>query len=331
MNLLVTGGAGFIGSEFVRQAVEKGYRVSVIDKLTYAGSLDRISSVKDDIVFYKDDIRNEECIKKIIKADNIEAVVNFAAETHVDRSILEPNEFINTNIYGTVSILNSLRNSDVLLVHISTDEVYGELGKEGKFSEDSPLRPNSPYSASKASADLLVNAYARTFSLKTRIVRPSNNYGMWQFPEKLIPVVIYKALNNQRIPVYGDGSNIREWTYVKDCCNAIFKVLIEGEDANVYNVGSGDEMTNLNLVKKILSFLNKPEDLIEFVKDRPGHDFRYSLNTEKISKNLGWKPSFTLEQGLRETVAWYVQNYEWLEKEVANLKDYWSRVYRSKS
>ncbi|AEE14409.1 dTDP-glucose 4,6-dehydratase [Thermodesulfobium narugense DSM 14796] len=331
MNILITGGAGFIGSEFVRQSVEKGYKVSVIDKLTYAGSMDRINSVIEEIRFYKDDIKNEDSIKKIIKTDKIEAVINFAAETHVDRSILEPNEFINTNICGTTSILNSLANSDVLLVHVSTDEVYGELGKDGKFSEDSPLRPNSPYSASKASADLLINAYARTYSLRTRIVRPSNNYGMWQFPEKLIPVVIYKALNNQRVPVYADGSNIREWTYVKDCCSAIFKVLNDGKDSNVYNIGSGEEMTNLNLVKKILSILGKSDDLIEFVKDRPGHDFRYSLNTEKISKELGWKPSFSLDQGLKETVQWYVENYAWLEKEVANLKEYWNKVYRSKS
>jgi len=331
MNILITGGAGFIGSEFVRQAVEKGYRVSVIDKLTYAGSMERINSVIDDIAFYNDDIKNEDSVKKIIKADKIKAVINFAAETHVDRSILEPNEFVNTNICGTTSILNSILNSEILLLHVSTDEVYGELGREGKFSEDNPLKPNSPYSASKASADLLINAYARTFSLRTRIVRPSNNYGMWQFPEKLIPVVIYKSLNNQKVPVYADGGNFREWTYVKDCCGAIFKVLADGKDSNVYNIGSGEEMTNLNLVKKILAILNKPEDLIEFVKDRPGHDFRYALNTEKISKDLGWRPSFSFEQGLKETTDWYVENYGWLEKEVANLKDYWNRVYKVKS
>ncbi|PMP86904.1 MAG: dTDP-glucose 4,6-dehydratase [Thermodesulfobium narugense] len=331
MNILITGGAGFIGSEFVRQSVERGYKVSVIDKLTYAGSMDRINSVVKEIRFYKDDIKNEDSIKKIIKTDKIEAIINFAAETHVDRSILKPDEFISTNICGITSILNSLANSDVLLLHVSTDEVYGELGKEGKFSEDSPLRPNSPYSASKASADLLIKAYARTFSLRTRIVRPSNNYGMWQFPEKLIPVVIYKALNNQKVPIYADGSNIREWTYVKDCCSAIFKVLNDGKDSNIYNIGSGEEMTNLNLVKKILSILGKSDELIEFVKDRPGHDFRYSLNTEKISKELGWKPSFSVDDGLKETVQWYVENYAWLEKEVSNLKEYWNKVYRSKS
>jgi len=328
MKLLVTGGAGFIGSEFVRQAVKNGIETVVVDKLTYAGDLERLKEIEGSFGFYKADITNKEFIEHIFKAEKPDVVVHWAAESHVDRSILDATPFVNTNVKGTQVLLESARKTDVsLFINISTDEVYGELGKDGQFYENTPLNPNSPYSVSKASADMLGRAYYRTYGLPVITVRPSNNYGPWQYPEKLIPVVILKALNNEPIPVYGTGENIREWLFVTDCAEVIFKIIEGGKPGEIYNVGSGEERRNVDVVKSILKLLGKSEDLITFVKDRPGHDYRYSLNSEKIEKELGWKAKVKFEEGIERTVKWYLDNLEWVLKKVEYLKDYWKKVY----
>lgn len=329
MKLLVTGGAGFIGSEFVRQAVEKGFETIVIDKLTYAGDLERLKSIEDKIRFYKADITNREFMEYIFKTEKPDIVVHWAAESHVDRSILDASPFIETNVKGTQVLLDVAKENDIKqFINIATDEVYGELGEEGQFYEDTPLVPNSPYSVSKASADMLGRAYYRTYKLPVITVRPSNNYGWWQYPEKLIPVVILKALDEQPIPVYGTGGNIREWLFVSDCAQAVFEIIEKGEAGEIYNVGSGEERKNIDVVKAILGILGKSENLIEFVKDRPGHDFRYSLNTEKIRKEIGWEAKVKFEEGLEKTISWYLDNMDWVEKKIKHLKDYWERVYR---
>ncbi len=328
MKLLITGGAGFIGSEFVRQAVERGYEAVVIDKLTYAGDLERLKSVWEKIRFYKGDIANKELIEVIFSIEKPEIVVHWAAESHVDRSILDATPFIETNIKGTQVLLDASRKFDVkLFVNIATDEIYGELGEEGKFTEESPLNPNSPYSVSKASADMLGRAYYRTYGLPVITVRPSNNYGPWQYPEKLIPVVIIKALNNDPIPVYGEGQNIREWLYVSDCAEAVFEIIEKGKPGEIYNVGSGEERRNIEVVRAILSLLNKPEDLISFVKDRPGHDFRYALDTSKIEREIGWKAKVKFDEGIEKTVRWYLDNLKWVQEKVKFLKSYWEKIY----
>ncbi|RMD47375.1 MAG: dTDP-glucose 4,6-dehydratase [Aquificota bacterium] len=328
MKLLITGGAGFIGSEFVRQAVEKGFKPVVIDKLTYAGDLERLKDVEDKITFYKADITNREFMEYIFRFEKPDVVVHWAAESHVDRSILDASPFIDTNVKGTQVLLDVSKKVGVKrFINIATDEVYGELGEEGQFYEDTPLLPNSPYSASKASADMLGRAYFKTYGLPVITVRPSNNYGWWQYPEKLIPVVILKALNEEPIPVYGTGKNIREWLFVSDCAEAVFEIMEKGKEGDVYNVGSGEERRNIEVVKAILSILNKPESLIEFVKDRPGHDYRYSLNTQKIEKELGWKAKVKFEEGIEKTVKWYLENLDWVEKKLKYLKEYWERVY----
>ena len=329
MKLLVTGGAGFIGSEFVRQAVELGIETVVVDKLTYAGDLERLKSVKDKIKFYKADIQNREFIEHIFRQEQPDVVVHWAAESHVDRSILDASPFIDTNVRGTQVLLDVAKNSDVkLFVNVATDEVYGELGKEGHFYEDTPLNPNSPYSVSKASADMLGRAYFRTYGLPVITVRPSNNYGWWQYPEKLIPVVILKALHDEPIPVYGTGENVREWLFVSDCAEAVFEIIEKGKPGEIYNVGSGEERRNIDVVRAILAILGKPEDLIEFVQDRPGHDFRYSLSTQKIEKEIGWKARVKFEEGIEKTVSWYLKNLDWALKKVDYLRDYWRKVYR---
>jgi dTDP-glucose 4,6-dehydratase len=299
MSLLVTGGAGFIGSEFVRQAVEKDYKVIVIDKLTYAGSLKRLEAVKGKYKFYKQDICSKKALDRIFAKEKPDVVINFAAETHVDRSIEDADPFIKTNVEGVQILLSLSRKYNIKrFIQLSTDEVYGEI-KEGKFKENDPLKPNSPYSASKAAADLLIRAYIRTYNLPAIIIRPCNNYGKWQYPEKLIPVIITKALKNEKVPVYGKGENIREWLHISDCARAIFTVLEKGKLGEVYNVGSGQEMVNIDLVKKILDILGKPYSLIEFVKDRLGHDYRYCLDSSKI-KELGWKAEVDFEVGMQE-------------------------------
>jgi len=320
--LLITGGAGFIGSEFVRQAVKRGYIATVIDKLTYAGDLKRLTNIENNISFYKTDISNKEFVEYIFKIEKPDALIHWAAESHVDRSIMDAAPFLNTNISGTQALLEiSLRHGIEKFINISTDEVYGELEKTGQFYETTPLNPNSPYSVSKASADMLGRAYLKTFGLPVITVRPSNNYGPWQYPEKLIPVVTLKALSNEKIPVYGKGENVREWLFVSDCADAVFKILEQGQAGEIYNVGSGEEKKNLDVVQSILKILGKSEDLVEFVKDRPGHDFRYSLNSDKITEKLGWKKKISFEKGIEDTVQWYIDNIEWTKNRLWVIGD----------
>ena len=329
MKLLVTGGAGFIGSEFVRQAVSLGIETVIVDKLTYAGDLERLKEVNGKFQFYKADIQNREFMEYIFQKEKPDVVVHWAAESHVDRSILDASPFIDTNVRGTQVLLDVAKEEDVeLFVNIATDEVYGELGKEGQFFEDTPLNPNSPYSVSKASADMLGRAYFRTYGLPVITVRPSNNYGWWQYPEKLIPVVILKALYNEPIPVYGTGENVREWLFVSDCAEAVFKIVEKGKPGEIYNVGSGEERKNIDVVRSILRILDKPESLISFVEDRPGHDFRYSLNTQKVEREIGWKARTKFEEGIEKTVKWYLENIDWVLRKLDYLRDYWKKVYR---
>ena len=328
MRMLITGGAGFIGSEFVRQAVRKGHQVAVVDKLTYAGDLERLSEVRKDITFYKADISNQEFIEHIFEKENPEVIVHFAAESHVDRSLLDPYPFISSNVLGTQVLLEVSKAKGVeLFVNMSTDEVYGDLGKEGSFTEESPLKPNSPYSTTKASADMLGRAYYRSFGLPVVTIRASNNYGPWQYPEKFVPVIILKALRDEKIPVYGDGTNVREWLYVTDCAEGIMAAIDRGKAGEIYNIGSKEEKQNIEVAKAILQLLGKGEELIEFVKDRPGHDFRYSLDTTKAKRELGWEAKTSFDEGLKKTVEWYIEHLKWAQDKVAYLNDYWKRVY----
>lgn len=328
MRMLITGGAGFIGSEFVRQAVRKGYQVAVVDKLTYAGDLERLSEVRKDITFYKADISNQEFIEHIFEKENPEVIVHFAAESHVDRSLLDPYPFISSNVLGTQVLLEVSKAKGVeLFVNMSTDEVYGDLGKEGSFTEESPLKPNSPYSTTKASADMLGRAYYRSFGLPVITIRASNNYGPWQYPEKFVPVIILKTLHDEKIPVYGDGTNVREWLYVTDCAEGIMAAIDRGKAGEIYNIGSKEEKQNIEVAKAILKLLGKGEELIEFVKDRPGHDFRYSLDTTKAKRDLGWEAKTSFDEGLKKTVEWYIEHLKWAQDKVAYLNDYWKRVY----
>ena len=328
MRMLITGGAGFIGSEFVRQAVRKGHQVAVVDKLTYAGDLERLNEVRKDITFYKADISNQEFIEHIFEKENPEVVVHFAAESHVDRSLLDPYPFISSNVLGTQVLLEVSKAKGVeLFVNMSTDEVYGDLGKEGTFTEESPLKPNSPYSTTKASADMLGRAYYRSFGLPVVTIRASNNYGPWQYPEKFVPVIILKALRDEKIPVYGDGTNVREWLYVTDCAEGIMAAIDRGKAGEIYNIGSKEEKQNIEVAKAILKLLGKGEELIEFVKDRPGHDFRYSLDTTKAKRELGWEAKTSFDEGLKKTVEWYIEHLKWVEEKVKYLNDYWRKVY----
>jgi len=320
MKALITGGAGFIGSDLVRKLPNEGFRVSVIDKLTYAGDLRRIENVLNKISFYMADVSNQEAIERIFEKEKPDIVIHYAAETHVDRSIFEPDIFVKTNVLGTLNLLkNSLKYKVKKFIHISTDEVYGELplNTTEKFKEDHPLKPNSPYSASKASADMLIRAFIETYALPAIIVRASNNYGPWQYPEKLIPLSIAKLLSNEKIPVYGTGENVRTWLFVEDFTEAIFRIMEKGKEGEIYNVGSSEERKNIEVIKKLIEILGKDEDSIEFVPDRPGHDLRYAVDTTKIEKELGWKAKVSFEEGLRKTVEWYLNNKEWLfEKKV---------------
>ncbi len=329
MKVLVTGGAGFIGSEFVRKAVRLDYEVSVVDTLTYAGDLERLREVEGRYRFYKVDISDREALEEVFVREKPQVLVHFAAESHVDRSILYPQAFVKTNVEGTLNLLDLSRVYSVeRFINVSTDEVYGELGDEGRFTEDSPLKPNSPYSVSKAAQDMLGRAYFRTYGLPVITVRPSNNYGPWQYPEKLIPVVIYKALKDSPIPVYGTGNNVREWLYVSDCAEAILMVMEKGVPGEVYNIASGIEKRNIEVVRLILDLLGKSYDLIEFVQDRPGHDYRYAMSADKIEKELGWRAKTNFEEGLKLTVEWYLENREWLERKVESLRDFWQKVYK---
>ncbi|MFA6384967.1 MAG: dTDP-glucose 4,6-dehydratase, partial [Candidatus Omnitrophota bacterium] len=299
MKVLVTGGAGFIGSEFVRQGVKMGYKIIVVDKLTYAGDLKRLAGVKGRFSFFKVDICDKKKLEGVFRKTGPDSVVHFAAESHVDRSIEDASPFMDTNVKGTQLLLDCARIARVnKFVHISTDEVYGEIEK-GSFTENSPFNPNSPYSVSKAAADMLVRAYYRTYGVPAVVVRPSNNYGPWQFPEKLIPVAINKVRAGKKIPVYAKGQNVREWLYVSDCARAVWLVLKKGRIGQAYNIGSGQEYRNIDTVKMILRAMNAPADRIEFVKDRPGHDIRYSLSAAKIKKELGWRAEVKFDAGLK--------------------------------
>ncbi len=320
MNILVTGGAGFIGSNFVLYMLRKysGYKITNIDALTYAGNPENLLSVEnhDNYRFIKADITNQQAIDEVFN-EKYDYVVNFAAESHVDRSILEPSVFLKTNILGTQLLLEAAKKQGVKkFIQISTDEVYGSLGKTGLFTEETPLAPNSPYSASKAGADLLVRSYFETYGFPINITRCSNNYGPYQYPEKLIPLVIKRAMENRKIPLYGDGQNVRDWLYVEDHCSAIDLVIHQGSEGEVYNIGGNNERTNIQIINKILSELNKPSDLIEFVTDRLGHDKRYGIDASKISRELGWQPEYDFETGIARTLEWYVNNTQWLENVV---------------
>ena len=310
--ILVTGGAGFIGSEFVRQGVKRGYRLFVIDALSYAGDLTRIKEVSKDIHFEKTDICAKEKLEIIFKREKFDSIVHFAAETHVDRSLKDNTPFIRTNILGTQHLIDlSLKYGVKTFAHISTDEVYGQSLK-GFFKETDPLKPRNPYAVTKASGELLVQAAIHSFNFPAIIIRPANNYGPWQFPEKLIPVVISKSLNDQRVPVYGKGHQIREWLHVADCANGVFQILEKGKVGEIYNIGSCFERCNIDTVKTILKLLGKSVDLIQFVPDRPGHDFRYSVDCEKLCK-LGWHPEVSFDEGIAGTIAWYKINQRWLK------------------
>jgi dTDP-glucose 4,6-dehydratase len=324
--ILVTGAAGFIGSEFVRQSVKQGFEIVAVDKLTYAASLERLAQVKGRYSFYRADICNLSKIEAIFKKERPKAVVHFAAETHVDRSIKNAYPFLETNVKGTHILLEAARHWGVKrFIHISTDEVYGDTHR-GSFKEDDPLLPSSPYAVSKASADLLIKAYQRTYGFPAIIVRPSNNYGPWQYPEKFIPVVILKALNDEKIPIYGKGINKREWLDLSDCARGILTVVNRGRLGQVYNLGSGKERKNIDVALTILRLLDKPKKLISFVKDRPGHDYRYSLDSSKI-RRLGFKPRVSFDQGLKETVGWCRQNDQWINRRLKLLQAYWRQAY----
>lgn len=326
--LLVTGGAGFIGSEFVRQGIKRGYAIALMDKLTYAGDIERIKEWEKEIVFYRTDVADKESVHHVFKTERPDAVVHFAAESHVDRSILDASPFLDTNVKGTHVLLDAAKQYGIeKFINISTDEVYGELAEEGQFFETTPLNPNSPYSVSKASADMLGRAYHKTYGLPVVTVRPSNTYGFWQYPEKLIPVTIWKAMNNEKIPVYGTGRNIREWLFVSVCVNGVFGILEEGGAGEIYNLGGGEEKRNIEVVKTILTLLGKSEDLIEFTKDRLGHDYRYSLNSDKLRTRIEWQGAMPFQQGIEHTVQWYMDNRAWVKGKLDQLNKYWKTVY----
>lgn len=321
MKFLVTGGAGFIGSNYLHYVVNKYPNDTFVclDALTYAGNYNNIKELekKKNYKFVKGDIRDKELIDKLFKKEKFDVVINFAAESHVDNSIKNPNLFADTNILGTMTLLNASKEYNVKRYHqVSTDEVYGDLPLDRPdllFTEENPIHTSSPYSASKAGADLQVLAYARTFKLPVTISRCSNNYGPYQFPEKLIPVVISKALNDEPIPVYGKGENVRDWIHVHDHNVGVDLIVRNGKPGEIYNLGGHSEKTNLEVVKTILKQLKKPESLITYVTDRPGHDLRYAIDSTKVEKELGWKRSYKFDKGIKETIDWYVNNQEWID------------------
>jgi dTDP-glucose 4,6-dehydratase len=331
--ILVTGGAGFIGSNFVRMVLSERPDCFVVnlDKLTYAGNLENLAGLIDhpNHKFVKGDICDGALVEQIIADHNVDAIVNFAAESHVDRSITGPKAFVETNVTGTLTLLEAARDKKLeRFIQVSTDEVYGALGPQGKFTEQTPLAPNSPYSASKAAADLLVKAFGHTWGVRYNITRCSNNYGPYQFPEKLIPLMINNALNNKELPVYGDGLYVRDWLYVYDHCTAIWQVLTKAPPGEVYNIGGCSEKTNLEVVDLILNRLGKPKSLIKHVTDRPGHDRRYAIDAGKIISELGWQPLVSFEDGINKTIDWYLQNQNWLRSIVSgDYKTYYESMY----
>ncbi|OGW60717.1 MAG: dTDP-glucose 4,6-dehydratase [Nitrospirae bacterium RBG_16_64_22] len=315
MKILVTGGCGFIGSNYVRYVLRERPEDSVInlDAMTYAGNRENLADVETDhrYRFVQGDIADPEAVRPLF--EDVDAVVNFAAESHVDRSILGPAIFVRTNVSGTQILLDAARKMGVRrFVQVSTDEVYGSLGPTGLFTEETPLAPNSPYSASKAAADFLVRAYHHTYGFPGIVTRCSNNYGPYQFPEKLIPLFVLRAMNDQPVPVYGDGLNVRDWIYVDDHCAAVDLVLRKGEPGGVYNIGANSERTNLDVTRTVLRRLGKPESLIQFVPDRPGHDRRYAIDSSRIERDLGWRPRVGFEEGIERTIEWYGRNRAWL-------------------
>ncbi len=332
-NILVTGGAGFIGSNFVHYMLNKhsNYKIINFDSLTYAGNLENLSTIENssNYVFIKGDICKKDQVIKAFHEHSIDTVVHFAAESHVDRGITGPAVFVQTNVVGTQVLLDVSREIGIeRFLHVSTDEVYGSLGATGYFTEETSLHPNSPYSASKASSDMLVLAYQHTFGFPGVVTRCSNNYGPYQFPEKLIPLLIANALNDKSIPVYGDGSNVRDWLYVEDHCSALDVVLHHGKIGDVYNIGGNNEWKNIDIVKLVLKEIGKPESLITYVKDRPGHDKRYAIDAAKIKNELGWVPSYQFENGIKKTVQWYLQNKQWWERIISGqYKKYYESQY----
>ena len=348
-NILVTGGAGFIGSNFVKSMLEdEKLNIINLDLLTYAGNLENLKEVEDqkNYTFVKGDICDKKLVKDIFEKYDIDTVVNFAAESHVDRSIENPEIFLQTNVLGTLNLLDNAKKywkinkqdkysnkykTGVKYLQVSTDEVYGVLGKTGMFVETMPLVPNSPYSVSKASADMLTLAYKTTYGLPVNITRCSNNYGPYQFPEKLIPLMINNCKHNKKLPVYGDGMQVRDWLHVKDHCIAIKTVLEKGELGEVYNVGGNNEKANIEIVKLIIKALGKDESLIEHVQDRLGHDRRYAIDNTKITSKLNWKPSYTFEQGIKETVEWYLNNSSWMDKITSgDYLKYYENMYKGR-
>lgn len=344
---LITGGAGFIGSNFIIYMLKNCTNIKIInvDKLTYAGNLNNLSEVEKDCnyTFVRSDICNKDFMKAIFRKNDIDCVVNFAAESHVDRSIKDPDIFFRTNIMGTVNLLNLAKNAweskkgfkeNKKFIQVSTDEVYGSLGSTGYFTEETPLDPHSPYSASKASADLIVKSYYDTFKMPVNITRCSNNYGPHQFPEKLIPLVINNCLLKKKIPVYGDGLNVRDWLHVKDHCRAIHMVINNGSLGEIYNIGGHNEKENIRIVKTIIKYLSAKvdpsitEDLIQFVKDRKGHDRRYAINPAKIKSELNWEPQSNFQDGIIKTIEWYLINKDWLDNVTSGeYQSYYANMY----
>jgi len=315
MKILVTGGAGFIGSHFIHYLLDSRPQAEIInlDLLTYAGNLANLKDLENEkrYRFVKGDILDTELVNTLLPGCH--GIINFAAESHVDRSISGPGAFVQTNVVGAQRLLENARKNNLRFLQVSTDEVYGTLGDQGQFTENSPLEPNSPYSSSKAASDLMCRAYFHTYRANVVVTRCSNNYGPFQFPEKLIPLMIANARSDKYLPVYGDGLHVRDWIHVKDHCAALLLVYEKGQSGEVYNVGSNEEWPNIEIVKKILYELKKPESLITFVKDRPGHDRRYALNSSKIQKELGWRPEISFDQGLKDTISWYLKNEAWVQ------------------
>ena len=336
MTLLVTGGCGFIGINFIHHILERhpGNTVINLDKLTYAGNPENLEGLDENsrYHFVKGDICDRAVVEAIVKQHKVDAIINFAAESHVDRSIMGPAIFIETNVAGTNVLLDLAKEHSIgRFIQISTDEVYGSLGPDGKFTEGSRLHPNSPYAASKASADLLALAYHHTYGLPVIVTRCSNNYGPFQFPEKLIPLMIARALEDKPVPVYGDGLNVRDWLHVKDHCAAIDLIVRGGKPGEVYNIGGNNEWKNIDLVRLVLKKLGKPESLISFVKDRPGHDRRYAIDAAKASRELGWKPRISFEQGITETVEWYQKHESWWRRIISGeYQQYYRKMYEER-